>query len=634
DSRCIPWKSLKDLILAHPDARKKVDIFALSIYGLILFRKILGHVDEAVTDLFDRLDKRVTPVPVILAETFRSLNACRRTGEGRFLGCARLLLAWFHGHFWKVDKVSYQVFSESYSPLKEIVATSRRDDISEEKWMAIFQNLQEEDIEWRAPWLLPDEILYRCGDFDWVPLLGIWGAVGSAPLLVLRQYRLRQFVPATQGLAECEFLYKDDGYKRKARDMANAWNQTRRMKKLAVGPMATSEYNEWYVRRINDNILGPSSENSQSIEEYLRIVPSELEIIKQDLERRNTELEKKIEQMEEEKVNLKLDVDVQKLEAEGLRKGKCKVEEDLNSLKTDYKRLRLSARTARLGKISEQWRHEVQEEKAKADKWEGRFQEAQMQNRSLEKSLLENQDERDKLKARVAELEKIVHQYRNRNSVAELQASLSRIEQIKKTIEGLETALQNSEARIEYLDANKDHQNEQLHYFQNQVRSRDRVMGEALVQIREVADHLQTLAVQADMLSIKYELESDRGQELASLLKKIKVLINLETNQPTQHRYGTRAKTKDMDQRLEKLEQYQKEMQDRLQLQVQERCGDFDWVPLLGIWGAVGYAPLLALRQYRSRQFVPATQGLAECEFSYKDDGYKRKAREMANAWN
>ncbi|MBA0671953.1 hypothetical protein Goklo_007482 [Gossypium klotzschianum] len=104
---------------------------------------------------------------------------------------------------------------------------SRRDDISEEKWMEIFRNLQEEDIEWRALWLLSDEILYRCGDFDWVPLLRIWGAVGYAPLLVLRQYRSRQFVPATQGLDECEFSCKDDGYKRKAREMANAWNQTR-----------------------------------------------------------------------------------------------------------------------------------------------------------------------------------------------------------------------------------------------------------------------------------------------------------------------------------------------------------------------------------------------------------------------
>ncbi|MBA0880302.1 hypothetical protein Goshw_015434 [Gossypium schwendimanii] len=134
DSKCIPWKNLKDIILAHPDTKKRVDVFALSIYGLVVFPKALGHVDEAVTDLFDRLDKRVTPVSVIFAETFRSLNACRRAGE--------------------------------------------------------------------------DEILYRCCDFDWVHLLGIWGAVGYAPLLVLRQYRSRQFIPATQGLAECEFSYK------------------------------------------------------------------------------------------------------------------------------------------------------------------------------------------------------------------------------------------------------------------------------------------------------------------------------------------------------------------------------------------------------------------------------------------
>ncbi|MFQ6643930.1 hypothetical protein Gotur_017810 [Gossypium turneri] len=75
----------------------------------------LGHVDEAISDLFDRLGKGVTPVPAILVETFRSLNACRRAGEDRFI----------------------------------------------------------EDIEWRAPWLIPDRILYHCGSFDWVPLLKI-----------------------------------------------------------------------------------------------------------------------------------------------------------------------------------------------------------------------------------------------------------------------------------------------------------------------------------------------------------------------------------------------------------------------------------------------------------------------------
>ncbi|MFQ6659483.1 hypothetical protein Gotur_028370, partial [Gossypium turneri] len=251
-------RGLKDAILTYPDVRKRLDVFALSIYGLVVFPKALGYVDETVTNLFDRLDKKVTPIPVILAETFRSLSACWKTGEGRFIGCAQLLLAWFHSHFWKVDKVSYRVFSENYSPLKEIVATPRRDDILKEKWIAILQNLREEDIEWRAPWLLPDEILYRCGN--------------------------------------CEFSYKDDGYRKKIQEMASAWKQTRRMKRLAVGPMITPEYHQWWARRINDNTPKFNQEESQLIEEHLRVIPFELEIIRQDFERRNADLEKKMEQ--------------------------------------------------------------------------------------------------------------------------------------------------------------------------------------------------------------------------------------------------------------------------------------------------------------------------------------------------
>ncbi|MBA0878519.1 hypothetical protein Goshw_028868 [Gossypium schwendimanii] len=53
DSKCFLWKNLRDLILAHPDMKKRVDVFALSVYGLVVFLKALGHVDEAVTDLFD-----------------------------------------------------------------------------------------------------------------------------------------------------------------------------------------------------------------------------------------------------------------------------------------------------------------------------------------------------------------------------------------------------------------------------------------------------------------------------------------------------------------------------------------------------------------------------------------------------
>ncbi|MBA0717201.1 hypothetical protein Golax_005038 [Gossypium laxum] len=306
DSKCINWKSLRDLILAHSNTRKRFDAFALSIYELVIFLKALGHIDDAILDLFDRLDKRATPVPAILAETFRSLSACRRVGEGRFIRCAQLLLAWFHSHFWKIENIFYRVFSEDYLPLKEFVATLRRDNIFEEKWMAILRSLQDEDVELRAPWMVPNKILYKCRDFDW-------------------------------------------------------------------------------GKRINDNIHSSTHENTRPIEEHLQVIPFELDIVKQDFEKRSSGLGKKIEKLEEEKNNLELDVDFQNLEAKKMRKEKNKAEEDL-------------------------------------------------------------------------------------------------------------------------------------------IRDKDHIMGKAVTQIREVADHLQTLAVQADILSLRYELESNRSRELAWLLRKVKAL--------------------------------------------------------------------------------------------------------------
>ncbi|KAL1172574.1 hypothetical protein V6Z11_A05G357700 [Gossypium hirsutum] len=293
DSKCIPWENLRDLVLTHPDERRRVDIFALSIYRLVIFPKALRHVDEAVIDLFDHLEKGITHVPAILAETFRSLSMCRKAGEGRFIGCAQLLLVWFHGHFWKVNKVSYRAFSKSYSTLKEEAGMQRRYDILEEKWMEILQNRKEGDIEWRAFWMVPDEILYQCGNFYW-------------------------FIPTTYELAQCEFPYKGDHYKKKVREISNAWKQTYWMKRLAVGSMVTLEYNIWFRERVNDNIPRSRSKGTQPMEEQLQVAPSELEIIRQDFEKKSSELRKRIEQLEGEKMNLRLDIDVQKSEAEKL----------------------------------------------------------------------------------------------------------------------------------------------------------------------------------------------------------------------------------------------------------------------------------------------------------------------------
>ncbi|KAG8503783.1 hypothetical protein CXB51_001922 [Gossypium anomalum] len=440
DGKCIPWASLRDLILANLDVKRRVDVLALSIYGLVIFPKAMGHVDEAVADLFDKLGKLNTPVPAILAETFRSLNACRRIGEGMFIGCAQLLLVWFHSHFWKVDKVPCRVFFKDYSQLKEAAAIPRRDDITEKRWIEILQKLQKEDVMWKAPWMTPSEILYRCESFD-------WGAIGYTLLLVLRQYKADQFIPATHGLAQSDFSYKRDHYKKKIREI------------LRLG------------RR-------PSLEAARSMEKNLRVIPSELEVIKQEFEGKNLELGRKIERLKEEKMYLSLDVDVQKIKVEKVRKEKRKIKEDRDDLKMQYKKTQLSLKRAGLGKSSEQWQEEVQEERAKVDC----------------------------------------------NSTVELKASLKKIEEMKHNIGRLEAALQNYELRIEQLEAREGHWKEELHHLQDQVRDKDYLMGEAIVQIREVADHLQDLAAQANVLSIKYELVTDRGLELALLLDRIKTL--------------------------------------------------------------------------------------------------------------
>ncbi|MBA0672722.1 hypothetical protein Goklo_025210 [Gossypium klotzschianum] len=131
--------------------------------------------------------------------------------------------------------------------------------------------------------------------------------------------------------------------------------------------MTTPEYYWWWGKRVNDNISTLSQENTRPIKKHLQVIPSQLEIIMQDFEKMSLELGRKIEQLEEEKMRLGLDVDIQKLEAKKLRKENNKTEEHLDSLKTDYKKLRLSIRTASLGKTSEQWWQEIKEEKTQLE---------------------------------------------------------------------------------------------------------------------------------------------------------------------------------------------------------------------------------------------------------------------------
>ncbi|MFQ6642071.1 hypothetical protein Gotur_018214, partial [Gossypium turneri] len=94
-------------------------------------------------------------------------------------------------HFWKVERTLFHMFSKTFTPLEAHLEKDWPKDVTEQHWVSVFQNLRAEDVTWRAPWIHPSVLLYKCGNLDWVPLLGLWGGVGYAPLMVQRQFASR-----------------------------------------------------------------------------------------------------------------------------------------------------------------------------------------------------------------------------------------------------------------------------------------------------------------------------------------------------------------------------------------------------------------------------------------------------------
>ncbi|KAE8676162.1 Tubulin alpha-1 chain [Hibiscus syriacus] len=306
ESEGIAWTNIRELIQSHPDIKVRFDLFALGIYGMVIFPKVLGYIEAAVVDLFEQLSKKINPVSAILAETFRSLNACRRLGGGRFSGCTQLLYVWIRSHFWRTEKVSYRRFNTDYSPLKEFLEQEWPKEIKKDMWINAFRNLQSNDVVWRAPWQIQREFIYKCGDYNWIMLLGLWGGIGYAPLLVIRQYEGRQFVPVTAGLQSSEFAFHSKNYKRNIMEAVTAWKTTFCIRAKAAKEILTPDYEEWRFVRKNENIPLPDQNEDISMDDRIKVVPSEIEILRAEFEAERDGWSKELEQMRQDKAMLGL----------------------------------------------------------------------------------------------------------------------------------------------------------------------------------------------------------------------------------------------------------------------------------------------------------------------------------------
>ena len=90
-NECVQSDFLKGYIIQNNNDDRVIDIFALVVYGTLLFPQSPRYVDATVVDLIEQVDNQVNPIPAIIAETIRSLNYCKRKRKGSFVDSKPLL---------------------------------------------------------------------------------------------------------------------------------------------------------------------------------------------------------------------------------------------------------------------------------------------------------------------------------------------------------------------------------------------------------------------------------------------------------------------------------------------------------------------------------------------------------------
>jgi hypothetical protein len=87
--------------------------------------------------------------------------------EGRFVGCAPLLDIWMQSHLKCIkDRFTRPYFPENRIPIKSktFSQVSGRDlTYSNQEWIEILSHMDDQSLVWRAPWMAPCDVIYRCG---------------------------------------------------------------------------------------------------------------------------------------------------------------------------------------------------------------------------------------------------------------------------------------------------------------------------------------------------------------------------------------------------------------------------------------------------------------------------------------
>ena len=122
--------------------------------------------------------------------------------------------------------------------------------------------------------------------------------ISYAPILAIRQFETKQFIPTTIRLTLLELTYGQPGQVQLLSQMMQAWKDLHRMRLGQIVGGCTLEYTVWSRQKIEDKVFFPDRMQIP-IPNPVLVQPSEIEIIRLEFAFERLEMEQKYLRLQE-----------------------------------------------------------------------------------------------------------------------------------------------------------------------------------------------------------------------------------------------------------------------------------------------------------------------------------------------
>ncbi|XP_027911440.1 uncharacterized protein LOC114170156 [Vigna unguiculata] len=258
-----------------------MDVLALTFYGAMLFPNMENIVDHTAINVFVAYKNHLeSPVNVVLADMYGSLNLFHEFKKKKMLCCLPVLYVWF------ISRINKGI-SNAEGPVEEVLLN--KPEIKGAKdWAQFFASLNGGKIRWCLPWQSRSRII-SCGNFPNVPFIGTRSCINYNPVLAQRQYGYPIRGTPSPGALQPIWTHYEEGFSLDLiRQIKCAWEEVMRVEEDPRSWIIKDKmsYSRWIMERVKviklpfKSDFSPSEQPQPAESEEVTILKGEIKISK------------------------------------------------------------------------------------------------------------------------------------------------------------------------------------------------------------------------------------------------------------------------------------------------------------------------------------------------------------------